>query len=97
MKPQPRTGEQQKNNSPNPDFKSAANAPKIPPKKNRKPNNKNYAVMTHLGLLVSKLFNELRVKKKREGRVFSFLRLVLGLRKAVSLESFVLKNCGCNI
>ncbi len=53
--------------------------------------------MTHLGLLVSKLSTNYESKQKREGRVFSFLRLVLGLRKAVSLENFVFKNCGCNI
>jgi len=72
MKPQPRTREQQKNNSPNPDFKSAANAPKIPPKKNRKPNNKNYAANDTLRTACKQVINELRVKTKKGGAGFFF-------------------------
>jgi hypothetical protein len=74
MKPQPGTREQQKI-SPNPDFKSAAKAPKIPSKKNRKPNKKNYAANDTLRTACKQVINELRVKKKGRGGFFLFFAL----------------------
>jgi len=94
MKPQPRTREQQKNNSPNPDFKSAANAPKILPKENRKPNNKNYAANDTLRTACKQVINELRVKKKGRGGFFLFFALFLACAKRSLWKTSFLKIVG---